>query len=130
MNSLVIYGVLLISFNFVSHLYLSVLTWLHIAIYSVFDEFHIQSYLRGYWISECMCICICICMYVCKYGCCICRVNQEQLCHTSSRYVIFIECITCVLSSELYKCDAFQKDWVWVGGRRGCQLQFLYICRQ
>jgi hypothetical protein len=62
MNSLVICSVLLILCNFVSHLYVSVLTLLHIAIYSVLDEFHIQSYLRGYWIGECMCVC----MYVCK----------------------------------------------------------------
>jgi hypothetical protein len=40
------------------HLYLSVLTRLHIAIYSVLDEFHIQADMRGYWIGECMCICI------------------------------------------------------------------------
>jgi hypothetical protein len=53
MNSLVIYSVLLILCNFVSHLYLS-------AIYSVLDKFHIQSHLRGCWIGEC----ICVCMYV------------------------------------------------------------------
>jgi hypothetical protein len=58
MNSLVIYSVLLILCNFVYPLYLSVLTWLHIAIYSVLDEFHIQSDLRGYWIGESMYICI------------------------------------------------------------------------
>jgi hypothetical protein len=57
MNSLIIYSVLLILCNFVSHLYLSVLTRLHIAIYSVLDEFHIQSYLRGCWIGECICVC-------------------------------------------------------------------------
>jgi hypothetical protein len=58
MNSLVIYSVLPILCNFVSHLYLSVLTCLHIAICSVLDEFHIQSNLRGYWIGECTCICM------------------------------------------------------------------------
>jgi hypothetical protein len=66
MNSLVIYSVLLILCSFVSHLCLSVLTLLHIAIYSVLDEFHIQSDLRGYWIGECICVYICI--YVCVHN--------------------------------------------------------------
>jgi hypothetical protein len=31
---------------------------LHIAIYAVLDEFHIQSNLRGCWIGECTCIAV------------------------------------------------------------------------
>jgi hypothetical protein len=64
MNSLIIYSVLLILCNFVPHLCLSVLTWLHIAICSVLDEFRIQSHLCGCWIGECIWVCMYVCMYV------------------------------------------------------------------
>jgi hypothetical protein len=53
----------------------SVLTWLHISIYSVLDKFHIQSYcvdigsVNVYVYTVYVYVCVHVCMYVCMYVC-------------------------------------------------------------
>lgn len=34
------------------------------------------------------------------------------------RYIISMECKTCVLSTKLHKHDVFHKDWVWLEAQK------------
>jgi hypothetical protein len=45
----------------------------HYCLVLLSDVLHIQSHLRGCWISECICVCMYVCMYVCMFVCvCVC----------------------------------------------------------
>jgi len=45
----------------------------------------------------------------------VCKIHSfvcGQLCHSTVRYVISTVHTICVLSTKLYKHDAFHKDWI------------------
>ena len=44
----------------------------------------------------------------------MCKVECGQLCCSSVRYMISMECKICVLSSKRQKCDAFHQAWIWL----------------
>ena len=50
-----------------------------------------------------------------------------QLCQSSTRYIISIECKICVLSIRLQKHDAFQKDYIWLDTEKDFSFH-LYAC--
>jgi hypothetical protein len=65
----------------------------------VFDEFHIQSHLRGCWIGECICVCACF-----KFKwCLICLPNTRKTTIISSDYVHMLWILeACGLVSPVY----------------------------
>lgn len=53
-----------------------------------------------------------------------------QLCCWSTRYISSTEHKMCVLSTKLHKYVAMHEDLVMATCWKGCQLQFVYVCRQ
>ena len=52
-----------------------------------------------------------------------------QLCHLTARYVMSTGHKICVLSTKLYKRDAFRKDWIWMYVGKYVTFKSVYTCR-